>query len=323
MAKHACLIVNPVARTMPSPDRLATAPAWLRLHGWSVALRRTEASGHATELARAAAERGCDAVIAVGGDGTVNEVVNGLAGSETALAVIAAGTANVWAAEVGLPRHPAAVARLLDHGAVRRVDLGVVNGRHFLLMASLGVDSVVVAAISPWAKRAFGRLAYVTHGMREAATFPAVRARISIDGEELPADLLMLIAGNTRSYGGALRITNRAVADDGRLDVVLYNGGGAGRLVGYLARTFVGRHVSARGTLYHQASVLDVETEVPLPVQADGDVVSVTPARFEVRPGGLHVVVPPGLVSPLFVQPPVRAAAIRDRAALNDRRISR
>lgn len=300
MPKRACLIVNPVARTLPSPDRLATASAWLRLHGWSVDQHTTEAAGHATVLARAAAERGCDAIIAVGGDGTVNEVVNGITGSEVALAVLAAGTANVWANEVRMPRHPAAVARLLDEGQVRRVDVGVVNDRHFLLMASLGVDSVVVSAISPWAKRTFGRLAYVTRGVPQAVRFPAVRAGITVDGERLAAELLMLVVGNTRSYGGALKIANHAVADDGRLDMVLYNGSGLGRFVGYVARTVIGRHVSAPGTTYRRARCIHVETAVPLPVQADGDVVGTTPAHFGVRCRALKVIVPRDLSSPLF-----------------------
>ncbi len=300
MAKSVCLIINPVARTLPSPDRLATAPAWLRLHGWQVDEVYTERPGHATELARAAAERGCDVVIAVGGDGTLNEALNGLAGSSTSLAVLPAGTANVWAREIGMPRHPAAVARLLDHGETHRIDLGVVNGRYFLLMASVGVDSLVVSAISPWAKRTFGRLAYATTGVREAFMFPAVRSRILLDGERMPVKLLMLVVGNTRSYGGVLKITNRALADDGRLDVVLYSGSGAGRVAGYLARTFVGRHVSAPGAIYRLARTIEVETEVPLPVQADGDVVTTTPASFSVYPGALRVVAPFGLTSPLF-----------------------
>lgn len=309
VTKRACLIVNPAARTLPPPDRLATASAWLRLHGWTVEEHGTRAAGHAQEIARAAAERGCGAVIVVGGDGMVNDAVNGIAGSPTALAVIPAGTANVWAGEVGLPRHPAAVARLLDHGHVHRIDLGMVNDRYFLLMASLGVDSVVVSAISPWAKRTFGRLAYATRGVYQAASFPAVRARVRLDGEQLAAELLMLVVGNTRSYGGVITIANRAVADDGLLDVVLYNGSGLGRFTGYLARTFIGRHARAPGTLYRRAQRIEVETETPLPVQADGDVVTTTPARFSVRPRALSVIVPPGLASPLFGEPGVSGRA--------------
>jgi diacylglycerol kinase (ATP) len=302
--KRALMIINPVARTLPSPDRLATAPAWLRLRGWAVEEHRTERAGHATELARQAVQSGYDAVIAVGGDGTINEVINGMAGSDTALAVIPAGTANVWAHEVRMPRHPAAVARLLDQGVVRQIDLGVMNGRYFLLMASLGVDSIVVSAIPPWAKRTFGRMAYVTQGFREAVTFPAVPARVSVDGEVMDVDLLMVVIGNTRSYGGVLKITNLAIADDGQLDMVVYNGSGVGRIFNYMARTFIGRHVRAPGATYRSARTIEIDTEVPLPVQVDGDLAGQTPARFEIAPGALRVIVPPLLHSPLFTRGP-------------------
>ena len=299
------IIVNPVARTLPTPDRLATAPAWLRLRGWEVDEQRTERGGHAVELARDAAERGYDAVIAVGGDGTLNEALNGLAGSTTALAVIPAGTANVWAREINMPRHPAAVARVLDQGDVQEIDLGKVNGRYFLLMASGGVDSMVVSNIPPWAKRTFGRAAYVTRGVHEAVWYPAVRSVIDVDGERLHVDLLMIVVGNTRLYGGVLKITNHAIADDGQLDVVLYGGRGLGRLTGYLTRTVMGKHATAPGTVYRGARSVRVETERPLPVQVDGDLATETPAHFTVERRALRVIVPAGTGPPLFGHPPV------------------
>jgi diacylglycerol kinase (ATP) len=300
VTKRACIIVNPAARSLPLPDRLATAPAWLRLHGWRVEQHRTARPGDATELARAAAAHGCDVVVAVGGDGTLNEVVNGLATTPTALAVIPAGTANVWAREARLPRHPAAVARLLDHGVVRRIDLGRVGDRYFLLMASLGVDALVVAGVSPRAKRRFGRAAYLTRGLREALRFPAADARMRVDGEAIAARLFLLVAGNTRSYGGALTLTHHAVADDGLLDVVLFQGGGLGRVGGYLARALARRHLAAPGTLFRRARVVEVTTDPVLPVQADGELVGTTPARLTVVPGALRVIVPADLRSPLF-----------------------
>jgi YegS/Rv2252/BmrU family lipid kinase len=303
--KRARFIINPTARTLPSPDRLATGPAWLRLRGWEVDECWTRMPGHAEWLARESAECGYDAVIVVGGDGTVREAVSGLSGSRTALAVVAAGTANVWAREVRLPRHPAAVARLVDHGAARAVDVGVCNGHRFLLMASLGVDSAVVATLSPWAKRLFGRAAYIAHGFREAATFAPLQARVSIDGDAVTGPLLMAVVGNTRSYGGLIKVTNHAVADDGLLDLMLYTGRGFGRFLVYLARTVVGRHTGVPGTLYRTGQVITVETEHPVPVQADGDVLTHTPVAFTVEPRALRVIVPPGLHSPIFSQPPL------------------
>jgi diacylglycerol kinase (ATP) len=307
--KRVRFIINPTARTLPSPDRLATGPAWLRLRGWEVEECWTRMPGHAERLAREAAERGLDAVVVVGGDGTVREAAGGLSGSHTALAVVAAGTANVWAHEVRLPRHPAAVARLVDHGEVRTVDVGLCNGHRFLLMASFGVDSTVVASLSPWAKRTFGRVAYIAQGLREAARFTPLRACVRIDDQEVHGPLLMAVVGNTRSYGGLIKVTNRAVADDGRLDLMVYTGQGFGRFLVYLARTLVGRHTGVPGTLYRTGQVIAVETEHPVPVQTDGDVLTHTPATFSVEPHALRVIVPPGIRAPIFSQPPLAPGA--------------
>jgi diacylglycerol kinase (ATP) len=303
--KRARFIINPTARTLPSPDRLATGPAWLRLRGWEVEECWTRKPGHAEQLAREAAEHGVDVVIVVGGDGTVREAVGGLAGSRTALAMVPAGTANVWAHEVRLPRHPAAVARLVDHGETRTVDVGVCNGHRFLLMASTGIDSTVVTSLAPWAKRLFGRAAYIAHGFHKATRFTPLQSRVSVDGEAVSGPLLMAVVGNTRSYGGLIKVTNRAVADDGLLDVMLYTGKGFGRFLVYLARTVIGRHTSVPGTLYRTGRVVTIETERPVPVQADGDLITHTPAQFTVEPRALRVVVPPDTRSPLFSSSPV------------------
>jgi diacylglycerol kinase (ATP) len=171
------------------------------------------------------------------------------------------------------------------------------------------VDSIVVSAIPPWAKRTFGRIAYISRGLREAVTFPAVPARIRVDGEVMEVNLLMVVVGNTRSYGGVLKITNLAIADDGQLDMVVYNGSGVGRIVNYLARTFIGRHVRAPGATYRSARVIEVETRTPLPVQVDGDLAGQSPARFEIVPGALWVIVPPLPYAPLFTRPAIPLAA--------------
>jgi diacylglycerol kinase (ATP) len=128
VSRRAVFIVNPVARGIPSSAKLEMAAAWLESQGWEPTIEPTGARGHATALAREAAESGCDVVVGCGGDGTVNEIVNGLAGSETALAVIRGGTANVWAKEAGIPRDPLAAVRLVSEGRRRRMDLGVVEG---------------------------------------------------------------------------------------------------------------------------------------------------------------------------------------------------
>ncbi|MER3421746.1 MAG: hypothetical protein C4290_14995, partial [Chloroflexota bacterium] len=141
---------------------------------------------------------------------------------------------------------------------------------------------------------------YIAHGLREATTFAPLEARIAVDSEAVSGPLLMAVVGNTRSYGGLIKVTNRAVADDGLLDLMLYTGKGFGRFLVYLTRTVIGRHTGIPGTLYRTGRVITVETEHPVPVQADGDVITRTPVEFTVEPRALRVVVSPSTRSPIF-----------------------
>lgn len=292
MSKRVRVIVNPAARTLPSRDRLETAPAWLRLHEWQVDVRWTDAPRDAESLARSAADDGFDAVVAVGGDGTVNEVANGLAGSRTALAVIPAGTANVWAHEIGGPRHPGSVAAMVDGGHRRRVDLGMAGARYFLLMASLGLDSAVAAMLNATAKARFGRAAYIGRGIREMARYRGIQATITADGQTWRLPLLIALLGNTRSYGGLISISHRARADDGVLDLVMYRAGGVAGFTGHVLRTLLRTHAADDGTVYRQVREVRVETDPVVPVQVDGEVIGTTPMSFRVVPAALDVIVP-------------------------------
>ena len=292
MQKRARLIANPVSRTLPSRDRLATAPAWLRRHGWQVDALVSQEQGHATALAREAAEHGYDVVIAAGGDGTVNEVVNGIARTDTALAVIPGGTANVWTREIRSPRHPGSVAAMVERGRRLRVDLGLAGDRYFLLMASLGIDSIVTGMVTAVAKTRFGRGAYIARGLREALQYRGIETEITADGDTWETTLLLALLGNTRSYGGLISISHRASAVDGLLDLVTYRAGGAGRLALHLTRTALGRHTGWQGATYRQVRDVYVRTTPSVPVQADGEIVGATPMRFGIVPAALDVIVP-------------------------------
>jgi len=312
MTKRARLIVNPTSRTLPPRDRLAVLPAWLRLHGWTVDSFRTTGPEQATELAREAATLGYDVVIAAGGDGTVNEVVNGIARTGTALAVIPGGTANVWAREIQTPAHPGDVAALLVRGERRRLDLGLAGERYFLLMASLGVDSVTVAAMPSPAKQRFGRHAYLGRGLRELLHYRGVTARITADGTTWEMPLLMLLLGNTRSYGGVVAISHQADAADGLLDLVAYRAAGLFGFTGQMLGTFAAKHHLLPGTLYRRVRSVTISTDPPLPVQADGEIVGMTPMTFRIVPAALDVIIPVGLNLPVFASAPLVAGPTPD-----------
>ena len=306
MVKRALLILNPTARGAPPRE-------WLRegidaLDGWEATISQTESAGHAIELARDAAANGMDAVVACGGDGTVNEVANGLAGSQTAMAVVRGGTANVWSKEIKLPRKPADAVRLLSTGERRVVDLGraVYGGgadgeskRYFLLMAGIGFDASIVRQASGALKRRLGAAAYLLQGARSVFSHRAVAVELLVDGAPLSASLYWLLVGNTRSYAGLVSLTHQAAADDGRLDFCLLEQGGLPRIAWLLPWVLLRRHHQRAHVQYRSVESLAVRT-AGLPVQVDGEYLTETPIRIEVAPRALQVIVPAGLRSPLF-----------------------
>ena len=303
---RAILISNPAARHHSDPATLAAALSVARAAGWDVTLAPTSHAGHATELARAAAADGIDAVIVHGGDGTLNEAVNGLARSHAALAVLPAGTANVWAKEIGIGREPVEAMRQIVAGARRRIDLGRAGDRRFLLMAGLGLDALVIPRVSVGTKRRLGAASFALAGARVALGTKPWSVDMRIDGQPAARSLYWMVIGNTRLYGGLTKIACRAIADDGSLDAVVMRRGGAHRLVRDGAMLFLGRHERSSNIGYTRARTIEIATP-GIPVQVDGELCGETPMRFEVVPDALDVIVPAGLHTPLFVRAPEEA----------------
>jgi len=304
-----CLVIhNPVSGRSATIERLRAALERARQAGWIVDPVATDYKGHATDLARDAAARGIDVVAVHGGDGTINEAINGLAGTRTALAVIPAGTANVWAKETHVPRDPVAATDLILRGERRRIDLGRAGGRYFMLMAGIGLDARIVPRVNPWLKRRIGVLAYIVAGVFTAFRTKPWRTSMRIDGAPREGWLYWMLAGNTRSYGGLTDIMYRAQADDGLLDVAIMHRGGAFHLLVDGVRLLFHRHDRSPNVDYLKAR--DVEIDTPgLPVQLDGELAGETPVRIEVVPRALTVIVPAGLRSPLFREEPARTTA--------------
>ncbi len=332
---RALIVVNPAARRVPTRAALAAAVRDARALGWRVALATTAGPGDATAIARQAAGQGCAAVFACGGDGTLNEVANGLLGTDAALGFIPAGTVNIWAKEHGIPAGPAAALRLLSEGVTRMVDVGWAEhaplephppapspsatdgegvaaaggevARAFLLMAGLGFDSAVTRAVGKREKRVAGPLAFARATLTSAITYRAARATLRYDGVAREANLALLIASNSRLYAGIFRPAPHALIDDGLLDITLVD---AARVLpdglAALPRLLLGRvppEAEGRGVSGFRTAALSIETRELAILQLDGEIVGRTPVRLTVRPRALRVVVPPG-PNPLYREPP-------------------
>jgi len=300
---EALLIRNPVARHPIAPAQLARVLQVARDAGWRIEAVATEAPAHATALARDAVARGVDVIVVHGGDGTVNEVVNGIAGTRVALAVLRGGTANVWAKETRCAKDPVVSMRAIVGGVRRRVDLGRAGGRYFLLMCGIGLDAEIIPRVGARMKRRLGALAYIIAGLATILRRRSDRARIVVDGVARESSVYWMLAGNTRSYGGVVNLTPRAAADDGLLDIAIMKRGGALRLAMAGALVLLRRQQRSANLSYETARTVDFETP-GISVQVDGELHGTTPVRIEVAPGALLVVVPARLRTPLFRQPP-------------------
>ena len=299
-AGETVIILNPAARNLPRREALGEADRWLRSQGWHTRWLETRQPREATAIAAREAAKGLPLLFVCGGDGTVSEVANGLAGSETALATIRGGTSNIWAREAGIPRRPVEAVRACVQGERRQVDLGRAGDHYFLLMAGFGLDGLITRTVSLSLKRRLGAAAYALTAVREAWRYRGAPLSLRLDGEAHKADVLMLVAGNTRNYAGVTQVTPEARVDDGLLDVCVYEGRGRADIVLHTLRTLLRRHRRSSRVRYARVRRLELAWEKPLPLQLDGEAIEDSPTEVTVAPAALWVTVPRGLRSPLY-----------------------
>ncbi len=302
--KDTVIIVNPSARKLPKRARFVEADEWLRAHGWTAEWVETAGPGDASALARKAAKNGIPLLLVCGGDGTLNEAVNGLAWSETAMAVIPAGTVNLWAREAGLLKKPVEATRLAVEGVRRRVDLGRAGERYFLLMAGYGIDAAVAHRVSRGIKGRLGAAAYALSAAKQAMVYRGSRIDVTMDGERRAMNVLQLIAGNTRNYAGLTQVTREALVDDGLLDLCVYEGRSRWDILWLSLLTLLGRHGRSRKVTQRRVERLELTWQTPLLAQLDGEAIAESPVEVTVAPAALWVMTPRGLKSPLFSRPP-------------------
>lgn len=305
---RARIVVNPASgsASVGALHELRATARWLTERGLPTELRLTDRPGHATELAREAVAARLDMVIAAGGDGTVNDVIQALAGHTTALGVLPMGTVNVWAREMGIGLTPAQARETLLHGVRRQVDLGRAGQRYFLMMAGIGFDAEVARRVERGALKRVGLklLEYIAAVGVLSVTAEPADLRIQIGSRRRRERALMVIIGNTRLYGGAMTFAQKAIADDGALDVVVIGSGGLAHRIGVLWRAFLRRPSAGPRVRYERAQAVRVESRRPEPVQVDGEVIGRLPMTFTVAPRALRVILPTDSPRELFSAQP-------------------
>jgi len=269
-------------------DRFA---ALLTEAGSTVDICPTQHPNHATELAREAVARGCDLVVANGGDGTMNEVLQALVGTEVALGFWPGGTANVLAAEIGFPRDVNQVVERIRRGEVRRVTVGRANNRYFLLMAGVGLDAAVSAAVDPGLKKTLGKAAFGIAALKYIWNWDLQPVRVQLPGEEVVGRFV--VAGNARSYGGGFKLTPAADLSDPDLDICIFQSGNRLEYLKYALAAVAGWHRGMENVVYRKVRAARIESAAgeDAPVQLDGEVTGGLPLQLEAIPEAVKLLV--------------------------------
>lgn len=293
-------VINPAAGHGRGGERWTAARA-LAAELWpGHAEAVTERPGHGRELARAAVLDGAELVVAVGGDGTLGEVVDGYlsvpeqARRAATIATFPAGSGCDFARHAGVPSEPRAWADALSAGRRRMLDGalasfrgadGAPRSRRFLNVAALGLAGDVAVGVQKRGKPLGGTLTYLVEGLRAVAAARPRRARLVVDGVAEPAaEYHLIAAANTSTIGGGMKVAPQADAEDGLLDLLTVGPLPRARLLGLMPRVYSGAHVGAEGVTLRRARRVEVRSDEPLPLNIDGDLDGTTPAVFEALP---------------------------------------
>lgn len=307
----ASIIFNPKAGTHDLQSHIQQAGDYLKNHGWQLTWCETQYAHHATQLAREVATRGDDIAVAIGGDGTVNEVMNGLVGSKTMLGILPAGTANVFAVDMNIPvPNPVLpnfntiieAAQHLIHGQVKAIDTAKVTcgdgkSRYFLLWAGIGLDAAVTQTFekhkseTPHLKR-LGMARWIGAVLSVIGQFRGTPTKIIADEKIIEGNIILTAISNTQLYARLWRLSPDAKIDDGLLDIMVMEGMGFQDSAKFIAQVTLGSHVGQQNVHSLHASRIQIETKEKMHVHVDAEIMGETPVEIEVLHRSLNVILP-------------------------------
>ncbi|HYK99272.1 MAG TPA: diacylglycerol kinase family protein [Candidatus Acidoferrales bacterium] len=286
---RALAIVNPVAGNGAGAKVARRIADDLADVGLSVDVVSTPGPSEAARLASSAGEDGYETVIAVGGDGTANEVANGLIDTPVTLALYPIGSGNDFARALGYPRSRKELAAFLAAARPRRIDVGEANGRIFLNAAGVGIDGHVAERVIASQRVVGPTLGYLVGSIVSIATYRPRPMRVTIDGTTREGRHLVVVAANGTHFGSGMKVAPGATLDDGMLDVIV--GGDLGRWASLVAlgKIYFGIHIDGKTIFAFRSPTLEVTFDAPLPMEIDGEAMRADALRVRIRPGALTV----------------------------------
>jgi diacylglycerol kinase (ATP) len=288
--QNVLVVYNPIAGSRSS--LLERTLKSLESLGVQIVLRETRGPGDGETLCREAiGQKSYSAVVAAGGDGTINEVANGLLGTETPLGIIPLGTVNLLAMEMGLQKDPGQVARCIAFAPARPINVGLVNERAFLLMVGAGFDGRVVAGVSSSLKKVIGKGAYVVAGLAEISfNFPA-RLTVEVDGAKYEA--AWAVVSNSSYYAGKFALAPAGNLQSPGFTVSLIPGKTQSGLISGLVAVWRDRKAKRGWTQLNSVNRVTIKSDQNDPAQMDGDYFAPLPLTLTQAPQSLNLIMPP------------------------------
>ena len=293
--RRAILIYNPKSGRQSAKRTLPEILDVLRASDFDVEPAATEGPGDATRLARQTVEKAsAEVAFAMGGDGTLRETARGLLGSDVALAPLPAGTTNVLAISLGLPRSALDAARVMARCRPRAFDVGLADDEPFLMQVSGGLDAAVMARQSSAAKKAFGKAAVAWTGVGQWWAYDYPRIEVRVDGRTVsPEGISHFAVCNIAYYAGAFQMAPGADPGDGRLDLVTFHGRGRFATLGFARDLALGRHLKRADVETRRVEALEIAGPPECPLQIDGDVLKAArPIEISLSRDRLRVLAP-------------------------------
>lgn len=289
MRQRALLLVNHHSRR--GHDTLSQVVTQLQSLGFELFEEPTDQTQQLSDIIRSYRGR-VDIVIIGGGDGTLNAAIEGLVDTQLPLGILPLGTANDLARTLRIPQSIPKACQVIAAGQSQRIDLGKVNDKHFFNVASLGLSVQITRQLNKEAKRVWGVLAYAVTAIRVIWKARPFRAQIRLCGESISVKTVQIAVGNGRYYGGGMAVADDAAINDERLDLYSLEYHHWWQIFVLLPAMWRGRQANLQGVRTLQGKEFEIYTRKPQPINADGEIVTYTPAKFHVVPKALEVFVP-------------------------------
>ena len=285
-------ILNPVAGKGKSSQFMSTIKRVCEKENVEYMIKVTPRVGGAKDIARWGSENGFDRIIAVGGDGTINEVVNGIVGSEAVLGVIPGGSGNDFIRSISEPKKLEQYILDAIYGTAKRIDLGKCNDRYFINMASIGLDTQVVIGTQKTKKYFSGRLAYLTSALFTIFSYKGWDLNIEIDGDKFQTKTLLTAIANGKFYGGGVMPTPDAKLDDGYFDICHVQHMPKRRIFRVLPKYLKSKHKDIKEVQLVKGKEILITSNSPFPLNLDGEVSITSKAHFKLIANSIDIIAP-------------------------------